>query len=68
MKAPETPPIDVHKDIPKATSGGIHGEISIWATGKYIPLIYPSLTQRLSVSIIFSACALLDMLNLDFGR
>jgi hypothetical protein len=34
-KAPETPPIEVKKEIIKATVGGRRGLISISAMGKY---------------------------------
>jgi hypothetical protein len=35
-KAPDTPPIEVKKEITKAIIGGIQGLISISAIGKYI--------------------------------
>jgi len=35
-KAPDTPPIEVKKEITKATRGGIHGLTWISAIGKYI--------------------------------
>ncbi len=35
-KAPDTPPIEVKKEITKATRGGIQGLTSISAIGKYI--------------------------------
>jgi len=36
--APEIPPIEAKKEIPKATRGGITGETSMPATGKYMAL------------------------------
>jgi hypothetical protein len=33
--APETPPVEVNRDMPKATSGGTHGATSIPAVSKY---------------------------------
>jgi hypothetical protein len=35
-KAPDTPAMDVKKDIVQAISGGIKGDNSMSATGKYI--------------------------------
>ena len=51
----------------RATIGGSQGLVSMSATGKYIPCYYPSASQLVSASTIFSAWALLEMLNLDLG-
>jgi hypothetical protein len=51
-KAPETPPIEVKKEITKATRGGIQGFISISAIGKYIPKSLKSPLGNLSISLM----------------
>jgi hypothetical protein len=37
--APDTPPIDVNYEIPKANIGGTQGATSIPAVGKYIRIL-----------------------------
>jgi hypothetical protein len=39
-KAPDTPPIEVKREIVNATAGGIQGLISMSAIGKYIDLFF----------------------------